>query len=95
MSLGKSSAISNGRNHRTCDERTDARNCHQLPTTLALMCQHFDLLGNVLDALIEMPASITCLVISGCQVACYECLKATFFEIVQLSYSVQAKRSFI
>src|SRR5262252_11251848 len=54
-SLGKGSAVGNGRNHRTCDERTDAWNRHQLPTTLAALGQLFDLLGKALDALIEPP----------------------------------------
>ena len=35
--------------------RTDAWNRHQLPATLAPVCQLFDLLGNTLDALIETP----------------------------------------
>jgi hypothetical protein len=52
-SFGKGSAVGNGRNHRTWDERTDAWNRHQLPATLAPVCQLFDLLGNALDALIE------------------------------------------
>jgi hypothetical protein len=30
-------------------------NCHQLAATLALMCQHFDLFGNMVDPLIKMP----------------------------------------
>ena len=54
-SFGKGSAVGNGRNHRTCDERTDAWNRHQLSATLAPVCQLFDLLGNALDALIETP----------------------------------------
>src|ERR1700751_6176770 len=52
-SFGKGSSIGNGRDHRTRDEGADARNGHQLPATLALARQHFDLLGNLLDALIE------------------------------------------
>jgi hypothetical protein len=54
-SFGKGSAVGNGRNHRTCDERTDAWNRHQLPATPAPVCQLFDLLGNALDALIDTP----------------------------------------
>jgi hypothetical protein len=35
------------------DERANARNGHQLAATFAPMCQLFDLLGNMFDALIE------------------------------------------
>jgi hypothetical protein len=58
-SFGKGSAVGNGRHHRTCDERTDAWNRHQLPATLAPLCQLLDLLGNALDALIEPPPIAT------------------------------------
>src|SRR6266542_4259127 len=51
--LGKGSPIANCRYHCAGDDRSDARNGHQLPTGLTVAGQEFDLLCHVFDTLIE------------------------------------------
>src|SRR6266542_2206035 len=51
--LGKGSPIANCRYHCAGDNRSDARNGHQLPTGLTVAGQKFDLLCHVFDTLIE------------------------------------------
>src|SRR5262249_16518255 len=51
--LGKGSTIANCRYHGAGDNRSDARNGHQLPTSLTVAGQQFDLLCHVFDASVE------------------------------------------
>src|SRR5437762_10586166 len=48
-------AIGNG----VADDRANTWNGHQVPATLGAIGQHFDLFGDMLDALIEMPPIAT------------------------------------
>src|ERR1700678_340161 len=56
---GKRSATANGCYHCAGDDRTDARNGHQLPAALGAVRQLFDLFSDVFNALIEAPPIAT------------------------------------